>query len=199
MQLRCPGCRREVVLDEVGQDLRASRRDGSGHVEFGQRRCPSDDCGTLIFVLRDGEMPTTYPAETVDFDATGLPPAVLTALDESIKCHAHQCYVAAAIMVRKTIEEICADQSATGKTLYERVEELGNKVALPKPMLQALHDLRLLGNDAAHIELSDFNGVGFAEASAALSVAKEILKATYQYESIMSQLNALKKQSAAAD
>jgi hypothetical protein len=57
----------------------------------------------------------TYSPERIGFDTTGLPPRVLTAFEEAVSCHAAQCS-AGAMMVRKTLEELCADQQIIGKT-----------------------------------------------------------------------------------
>jgi hypothetical protein len=68
----------------------------------GHRRCPSPACRTYVLVVLDHshELVASYPPEVVDFDATNVPTAVVAALEEAIKCHAVECYVAAAIMVR---------------------------------------------------------------------------------------------------
>jgi hypothetical protein len=134
-----------------------------------------------------------FPAETIDFDASDLPESVVRALEEAITCHANGCFTAAAIMVRKTLEVVCDDREATGSNLYERLQDLGDKVVLPQAMLRGLQNLRLLGNDAAHIESQVYNQVGREEVEVAIDVTKEILKATYQYESIMGRLDALKR------
>jgi hypothetical protein len=101
----------------------------------------------------------SYPAERIDFDTTNIPAAVVKALEEAITCHANQCFVAAAIMVRKTLEELCREREARGSNLKERIRQLGSKVVLPKELLDGLDDLRLLGNDAAHIESQEYDKV----------------------------------------
>lgn len=194
IRVRCPGCRHQGTLDVLVPDQYVGGGQGLGLV-WGVRRCPNEACGALIFVVWSGETRTweVIPAETIDFDASDLPEPVVAALEEAVKCHASQCYVAAAIMVRKTLEVVCDDRGATGSNLFERIQSLGTVVVLPQAMLDALQDLRLLGNDAAHIESQVYNDVGQPEVEAAIAVTKEILKATYQYESIMGQLRALKK------
>lgn len=117
----------------------------------------------------------------------------MDALEEAIKCHAQQCYVAAAMMVRKTLEEVCQHQGATGENLRQRIADLRQKIVLPQPMLDGLDDLRLLGNDAAHVESRDYDQIGRDQVEVAIDVTKEILKATYQYEEMMGRLTALKK------
>jgi hypothetical protein len=54
-------------------------------------------------------------------------------------------------MVRRTLEEIRLDRGATGKDLKARIAALSSKVILSKELLEAADELRLLGNDAAHM------------------------------------------------
>ncbi len=96
-------------------------------------------------------------------------------------------------MVRKTLEELCTDRQATGKSLKDRIKELGKKVVLPQELLDGVDDLRLLGNDAAHIESQEFNQVGREEVEIGIEFTKEVLKATYQYSALLSRLRSLKK------
>jgi Domain of unknown function (DUF4145) len=135
----------------------------------------------------------SFPPELLDFDPVNLPPPVLAAFEEAISCHANRCFMAAAIMVRKTLEELCLDRGATGNNLKERIRSLGGKVVLPKELLDGLDDLRLLGNDAAHIESQEFNKVGQEEVEIGVEFAKEVLKAVYQYSELLTRLRALKK------
>jgi hypothetical protein len=100
-------------------------------------------------------------------------------------------------MVRKTLEELCLDRQATGGHLKERIRSLGTKVVLPQELLDGLDDLRLLGNDAAHIESQEFNKVGQEDVEIGIEFAKEVLKAVYQYSALLTRLRALKKTQAA--
>ena len=131
--------------------------------------------------------------ETVDFDSTGLPDQVLGSLQEAITCHANECFTAAAMMVRRTLEDVCHDPSALGKTLKDRIAQLGNQVVLPQALLDGLDSLRLLGNDAAHIEAQTYERVGREEVELALDVVKAVLLATYQYADLVQRLDALKR------
>ncbi|WGM31488.1 hypothetical protein KKHFBJBL_01735 [Brevundimonas sp. NIBR11] len=96
-------------------------------------------------------------------------------------------------MVRRILEELCEDRTATGKTLKDRLGNLGTNVVVPKELLDAADELRLLGNDAAHIEAKSYDEIGEAEASLAVELAKELLKAVYQYQSLVDRLRGLKK------
>jgi hypothetical protein len=149
----------------------------------------------MVFVVWDGAaVVDTYPPQRIDFDATGIPPKVVRALAEAITCHAVQCYTAAAIMVRKALELLCEAQQVKGDNLKKRIEGLRDRVVLPKDLLDGLDELRILGNDAAHVESKDYEDVGTQEVEVGIEVAKEVLKAVYQHGNLVSRLRALKKQ-----
>jgi hypothetical protein len=195
VRLCCPKCRRLGTLDPLGQhDIVV----GDKQFEYilGHRRCPDPLCHTHVFVVcrtSDHQLLTSYPPELVDFDNAEVPQPVVKAFEEAISCYAQHCYVAAAIMVRKTLEELCRDRQATGQNLRDRIRSLHDKVVLPGELLDGIDDLRLLGNDAAHVESQSYNQVGEAELDAAIGFTKEVLKATYQYKALLAQLKALQK------
>ena len=96
-------------------------------------------------------------------------------------------------MVRKTLEELCRDRNATGGNLKDRIRALGTRIVLPQDLLDGLDDLRLLGNDAAHIESQEYEKVGKDEVEVGIEFTKEVLKAVYQYSTLLNRLRALKK------
>ena len=141
----------------------------------------------------DGKIFESFPPEVIDFDSTNLPAPILTTLEQAIKTHAAGCYIAAAIMVRRLLEEICQDKKVTGQSLKDRLSALGGSTTIPKELLDAADELRILDNDAAHVEAKTYDSIGEAEASVAIELAKELLKAVYQYGSLVDKLRALKK------
>ena len=188
--LRCPACRHKGTFEQLPNVSDAAQ----GQLRAGLRRCPAPDCRAVVYVVSEGgQVRETYPAERIDFDPVGIPDSVVKALEEAITCHANQCFTAAAIMVRKTLEMLCDAQGATGPDLKHRLQALHGKVVIPQELLEGLHDLRLLGNDAAHVESKEYEKVGREEVEAGIALAKEVLKATYQYAALLSQLRALKK------
>jgi hypothetical protein len=190
--LRCPGCGQlgtfELLLGNA-QDFALGN-----NIRIGERRCPNISCRSLIFVVwQNNQMVRSYPALRIDFDKTNIPPPIVSAFEEAITCHANECFIAAAIMVRKTLEELCRERGAQGKDLRERIRDLGTKIVLPKDLLEGLDDLRLLGNDAAHIESREYDQVGKEEVEVGIEFAKEVLKATFQYSALLGRLRGLKK------
>jgi len=186
----CPYCGHNGTFDTVNVN---DMVDDQNNI-FGQRRCPNLSCfGHVFFVrTRDGVF-FTYPPRKIDFEKSNIPDNVLVAFEEAIVCQANKCFIATAIMVRKTLEEICHNQGATGANLKEKIKSLGAKIIIPKGLIDGLDDLRLLGNDAAHIESQTFNQVGHEETEISIQFTKEILKAVYQYEDLVKKLKSLKK------
>jgi hypothetical protein len=128
----------------------------------------------------------------LDFDSTDIPEPVRNAFEEAIACHSQQCFVAAAMMVRKTLEELCRDKGAQGDNLKKRIETLSGIIIVPKELLDGADDLRLLGNDAAHIESQEYEKIGKEEVELAVQFTKELLKAVYQYSSLLEKLRVSK-------
>lgn len=194
VRLRCPRCRHQGTLEPPpGADVY------NGQAAFEStwylvRRCPNTDCHAVIFVMSgvQGDIKESMPAETLEWDATNLKPEIKETLEEAVLCFSASCFRASAIMARRTLELVCDDQSATGANLKARIQALGQNAVVPTRLFAALDNLRLLGNDAAHVEAKDYLKVGADEARLAIDVAKEVLKAVYQYDDLVTRLEALK-------
>jgi hypothetical protein len=192
--IRCPDCGQLGTFELlVGATVPCDFSLDNGF-RVGERRCPNVHCrAILFFVWHHNTMQKTYPELRIDCDKTNIPAPVVSALEEAITCHASECYIAAAIMVRKTLEELCRERGAEGDNLKARIRDLGTKIVLPKELLDGLDDLRLLGNDAAHIESREYDKIGKEEVEVGIEFAKEVLKATYQYSTLLAKLRGLKK------
>lgn len=198
MTVRCPACHHMGsfhAVKSIPDAAWTSDGDYRKHIA-GVRVCPNRSCRMVIFVgWREGDGRITYPPETIDFDASNLPAKLLTTLEEAVKCHAAGCYRASALMVRRLLEELCENQNAVGRNLKERILALGSTAIVPSELLEAADELRILGNDAAHIEAREYDAIGEKEAALGIELAKEILKAVYQYSTLLSRLQALKNTS----
>lgn len=164
--LRCPHCNHKGAFHGIKDchDVRWAEgvANATGLVAAtpfaaGVRMCPNLECSGLVqVVLQKGKVIESFPPEIIDFDSTNLPPAILASLEEAIKAHAAGCYKATALMVRRVLEELCDDKKAVGNDLKKRLASLSGNVVIPKELLDAADELRLLGNDAAHINAKDY-------------------------------------------
>jgi len=191
--IRCPNCGNSGTFDQL-ESTDLSIHDGSLWHHVGLRFCPNRDCRALLFFWKpaNGTL-VTFPSLRIDFNSENLPNQIRSSFEESITCHAEGCYIAAAIMVRRTLEEICENKGSKGSDLKQRIEGLRSMVVLPEELFQAMDELRLLGNDAAHIESKEYEKIGKDEVVVAIELTKEILKSVYQMDSLISKLKKLKK------
>jgi len=193
VSIRCPACGAIGTFEPFSEvnDVYVK----SEEIWLGQRRCPNLECRAQVFCIHDarGTVLRTYPAQRIDFDPKNIPERLVNTFVEALSCHAENLHVAAAIMIRRTLEELCEDKRAPGKNLKDRIGALQSTVVLPKELFAALDELRLLGNDAAHIEAKTYDSIGPVEISVAIELTKEILKAVYQLDDLVSRIRSLKR------
>jgi hypothetical protein len=187
--IECPACGTAGTFEVVGNDLALG-----GGVSVGHRRCPRKECATHVFVAFEGTaLRTTFPPTAIAFDRKGVPDAVASCMEEALVCRAMGCDRAAAMLLRRTLEEVCRDLGAKGKTLAARIGALRKVVVLPDELLRALEGLRILDDDAGQIEAPTYGAVTAQQFDASVLLIKEILKAVYQYRELLGRLKGLRK------
>ncbi len=92
-----------------------------------------------------------------------------------------------------------ADRGAEGNNLKERIEALGDRITVPKELLERADKLRLLGNDASHVERRVFAEIGKEELEVAIEFTKDPLRATYQFADLLDRLRGLKEKGQAEE
>jgi Domain of unknown function (DUF4145) len=200
VRLICPNCRNRAILEKTAVDDlyfgQMNEPTNSNSKFAGIRKCPNQDCHALIFFVKDARSKNilvSYPTSTIDFDSSDIPNEIVKNFTEALVCHGNQAYTASAIMVRKTLEEVCKQNGATGKNLKEKITDLRNKITISQELLDGIDELRILGNNAAHIEAIEYDEIGKEEVEIAIDVTKEVLKAVYQHKSLVERLKNLKK------
>jgi hypothetical protein len=119
---RCPRCLKATLIEDRWCD------------EFSD---PEDDTSVQIF-----------PAPR---DNSGIPSRVLKSYWEAnrIKGEAPGLY---AVGIRVTLEAICKDAGATGRSLYEMLDQLAGEGRIPAQLAEMGHQLRARGNLGAHAD-----------------------------------------------
>ena len=196
----CPSCGAEAVLERASSgfpDLESGRPNAQGNFQTraycGIRRCPDEECSGLVFFFKpaSGDL-ITYPSALRTVELGEVPSSVQQSVKEAIVCEANGCYVAAAIMIRRAIEEICHLVGTTGGNLEKRIDSLEGKAMLPADLIKSLHHIRFLGNDAAHVEARHFADVGRDEIEAGLALLDMLLGSLYRYKTYANAIEALR-------
>ena len=60
-----------------------------------------------------------------------------------------------AVLLGRVLEMICEDRKADGDSLYKRLDDLGNRGEIPRPLVEMAHSLRQLRNVGAHASLGE--------------------------------------------
>jgi hypothetical protein len=60
-----------------------------------------------------------------------------------------------AVLVRRVLELVCADNAATGRDLAAKLSDLASKGKIPGPLAAIAHNARNFGNIGAHASLGD--------------------------------------------
>lgn len=186
-----------MPLMAVGDAEFAEVHPGAGTGErrwLGVRQCPNVQCKEpFAFYIRDGKQVLTLPSIRTEVDLRSLPTAIADSFQEASVCRDQSCFRAAAIMIRRTLEELCEEKGAEGANLQARVAALKSVITVPPALLEAANELRILGNDAAHLEARAYDQIGAEEVDAGLALCRELLRAVYQMDDLVAKLQALKR------
>jgi len=96
-------------------------------------------------------------------------------------------------MIRRTLEEICAEVGAEGRDLHHKILDLPNKTSVHQRFVDAMMQLKYLGNDAAHVELKTFDQIGREEVDLGLEMIQEIIRSWFKILHLEGKLKALHK------
>ncbi|MBN8658631.1 MAG: DUF4145 domain-containing protein [Anaerolineae bacterium] len=96
--------------------------------------------------------------------------------EETVKAFNDEMPMLCAIGIRALIEGICSDQEITGGNLEKKIDGLAN--ILPKNIVVNLHNIRFMGNEAAH-ELSAPNQ---EELKLAIEICEDLLNYLYDLD-----------------
>lgn len=196
----CPECGKTVQFTHIKGCKDFKFFDGGcNRYYFGQRICPDKECMTHIFFKMQinfgGPIYTEIIPEKIvlkNLNIDKLPNNVSNCIKEAVACYDNSCYISSAIMIRKTLEEICLLQNAKGKDLHEKLRDLESKITISKPLYDSMFELKYLGNDAAHVISKKFEHIGLKEIRIGLILLTEILRALYEHQDILNELKSLK-------
>ncbi|MGY0070211.1 DUF4145 domain-containing protein [Streptomyces sp. QTS137] len=94
-----------------------------------------------------------YPEQTPRQLGPEAPLAVREVFAEATLAEAAGAFRLAGIGYRATVEQIVKDKAAAGKNLYERITSL-TALGVTQDIVDAFHEARFVGNDAAHDALA---------------------------------------------
>jgi hypothetical protein len=107
-----------------------------------------------------------------------IPESLRLEHNEARSCFRNGAYTATVVMVRRTLEGVCAEHNVKNMTLVKALEEMKGNGLIEGRLLEWAQELRVLGNQGAH-----FTGkrVPRVDAEDALALAEAILDYLYVF------------------
>ncbi len=185
----CPVCEVHVVA-ELLETLEIEDPLGTLRVRYCFLKCPK--CSIALLTVQSDDGPGWDPPVRVfpPRDASlgyAVPEPIRQAFDEARRCFSAGAFTASAIMCRKSVEGLCADKNATGRTLAERLKSLRENQVVETRLFAWADELRLWGNDAAHDVAVT---IGKADAEDLLEFTRALMEYVYTFGGRFEQFQA---------
>lgn len=121
-------------------------------------------------------------------DYTQLPASLKGIYKEAVMAFNNEIPMLCAIGIRALIEGICFDHEITGRNLEKKIEGLAS--ILPKNIVANLHNLRFMGNEAAH----ELSAPPQQELQLAIEICEDLLNYLYELDYKASYLSKMRSQ-----
>ncbi len=173
----------------------SASRSSDSHTFVSAHMCPNPKCRGVVLVCSfNGFLIEYSPKSDFAIHIAHVPDEIYYTFKEALRCYNSGCYRATALMVRRVLEEVCEESGAGGRTLHDRMSVLRGKVILPPELFEVIHELKALGNDAAHVDARNYEKIGEEEARISLELVAEILKARYEVQSLVDRIRSRKSE-----
>ncbi|MEZ5902948.1 MAG: DUF4145 domain-containing protein [Alphaproteobacteria bacterium] len=108
-----------------------------------------------------------------------VPQKTLVAFNESVRCYENKCFVASFVMIKRALEEIFKDKSIKGYTLKSKIENISLEISLPRELIEAINEIKILNDVFFDIESKNFTDTTEIEIWLIIDLTKEIIKNLY--------------------
>lgn len=142
----CPNCtQRTSVSERTRYDV------PSQGIMYEIVECNSCDFFLLAKINRNsGQIIEVHPKALPKSIDERIPQLIADDLREAFLCHSVNAYRGAAVLARRAVQTICKDKGTTKKELRDQIDELFTKGFVTKDLKDWAHEVRYVGNDAAH-------------------------------------------------
>lgn len=141
----CPHCNRFTHLE-------SKFTFGNQTGQWETAECNACHKAVLIF----GTMQTIYPHPLPKIIDARIKNAIKKDYEESLLCFSVSAYRAAAVMARRALQSICLDKGANEvEKLEKQIDWLFSQGVITKDLKDWAHEVRSVGNNAAHPKKPD--------------------------------------------
>lgn len=160
--------------------------------EFEENDEEDDEIDSLEELFPNPDITSVYfPKRTKnDFVAKNfnqLPASLKYIYEETIAAFNNEILILCAVGIRALVEGICSDQEIIGGNLEKKIDGLAS--IIPKNIVTNLHELRFMGNQAAH----ELNAPQKEELQLAIQICEDLLNYLYELDYKASYLSRIRK------
>ena len=157
---QCPACSRPILSECVIVEREKFGElpevfKGDFHFAAGYAGRVGDPAGPMLFEEFSSGNKILYPQDKTIEHQWVLPYRVSLAYNAALRVQKAD-PGAFAIMVGRTLEEICRHEKAKGKVLADKIKSLADSGRMPQVLAEMIEQLRLLRNLAAHANEDDY-------------------------------------------
>ena len=134
-----------------------------------------DDEGQYIYSKTEEIYPSRLMGRTALQGIYTLPVKVLSIYKETHAALCSKLKILAGVGIRALVEAVCSQESAKGRTLEKKIDDLVKKEVLTKRNAAVLHKTRLLGNRSAH----EVESASDSELDVAFDIVENLLETVY--------------------
>lgn len=112
-----------------------------------------NSCNFCVLIVRtrvNGNVSKIYPNPLPEKTDERIPETIKKDFDEALLCLSVGANLGAAVLARRALQTMCKDKGATKKDLKDQIDELFTKNIITKDLKDWSHEVRYVGNDAAH-------------------------------------------------
>lgn len=148
----CPYCHERTSLN-----IRAQHTIDSAHLQYQIGEC--NGCNGCVLVLRpsdpyrttsDKPISIIYPHPLPVSVSDIVPENIRIDMSEAKLCLSISAFRGAATLARRTLQVICMEKGAKKEKLADQIDELSEKNIITDEIKKWAHEIRYVGNDAAH-------------------------------------------------
>ncbi|MEU1221677.1 DUF4145 domain-containing protein [Streptomyces microflavus] len=132
-----------------------------------------------MFDFEDDLLQVVWPKSSAGDLNSAIPNSLIREMREAHSCFKAKAYTASAVMVRRTLEGMCAEQGTTPKKpLFQGLKELRDSGRIEGRLFDWAQALRVIGNQGAHFSTA---AVTREDAEDALALAEALLDYVYVF------------------
>lgn len=159
LSIYCPHCHRHTALSVATANYETFR--DSVEVEAIWRKQPGEvwwmgvcnSCAMPVLVRNDGDV--IFPAPLPTPTDYRIPEHIRVDLEEAKLCFNVGAYRGCAVLARRSMQAACLEIGAKKRDLRDQIDELHTQGLITNDLKEWAHEIRYVGNDAAHPNKED--------------------------------------------